>query len=42
MRTVAIVNNSLGQATDSEVLYDTDYYQQDDAQQIGEAKCTET
>ena len=38
MRTVAVVNNGLGHATDKVVLYDTDYYQQDDAQQIWRSK----
>ena len=38
MRTVAVVNNGLGHATDNAVLYDTDYCQHDDAQKFGEAK----
>ena len=42
MRTVAVVNNGLGHATDNVVLYDTDYCQQDDMQKFGEAKSTET
>ena len=42
MRTVAVVNNGLGHATDNAVLYDTDYCQQDDVQKFGEAKSTGT